>query len=202
MGQEVSCTARWAGKNVCGKALLENSEIIFGGEVRLKIPFSAIRGLTAVAGELRLKTDHGLVVFELGGRAEKWCQKIANPKSAVEKLGLKPGDPVSVLGRLDADFLKKLEERNSEITNGKVARDTRWIFWGVTTREDLRDLEKIACKMEGNAALWVIYAKGQKTLTEADVLIAGRKAGLKDVKVVAFHTTHTALKFVIPVEKR
>ena len=33
-------------------------------------------------------------------------------------------------------------------------------------------------------------------------LAAGRKAGLKDVKVVGFSPTHTALKFVIPVENR
>jgi hypothetical protein len=50
--------------------------------------------------------------------------------------------------------------------------------------------------------LWVVYAKGRKEMSELDVLNAGRKAGLKDVKVVGFSATHTALKFVIPVEKR
>jgi hypothetical protein len=34
------------------------------------------------------------------------------------------------------------------------------------------------------------------------VISAGRKAGLKDVKVVGFSPRHTALKFVIPVNKR
>jgi hypothetical protein len=33
-------------------------------------------------------------------------------------------------------------------------------------------------------------------------LAAGRKCGLKDVKVVGFSSTHTALKFVIPLSKR
>jgi hypothetical protein len=50
--------------------------------------------------------------------------------------------------------------------------------------------------------LWVVYPKGKKALTEADVLGAGRKAGLKDVKVVGFSATHTALKFVVHAEKR
>jgi len=50
--------------------------------------------------------------------------------------------------------------------------------------------------------LWVVYPKGRKEITEGDVLGAGRKAGLKDVKVVGFSLTHTALKFVIPVERR
>jgi hypothetical protein len=50
--------------------------------------------------------------------------------------------------------------------------------------------------------LWVVYAKGKKEITENDVLSRGRKAGLKDIKVVGFSSTHTALKFVRPVEKR
>jgi hypothetical protein len=52
------------------------------------------------------------------------------------------------------------------------------------------------------AALWIVYPKGQKGITEDDVIAAGRKTGLKDVKVVAFSPTHTALKFVVPLDKR
>src|SRR5258706_15039220 len=87
MGQEVVCTARWGGKSVRGKALLETAEIIFRGDERKKIPFSAIRGMEAKDGELRLKTDEGQVVFELGERAEKWRWKVANPKPEVGEVG-------------------------------------------------------------------------------------------------------------------
>jgi hypothetical protein len=66
----------------------------------------------------------------------------------------------------------------------------------------LGEVKKIAGKMKGSAALWVVYPKGQKSITETDVIGAGRKAGLKDVKVVGFSASHTALKFVIPLERR
>ncbi len=201
MGQEVVCTARWGGKSVHGKALLETAEIIFRGDERKKIPFSAIRGMEAKDGELRLKTDEGQVVFELGDRAEKWREKIANPKSVVEKLGVKPGEPVAVFGRLDGEFLKKLKEQKSAIAQ-KIVDRVGWIFFGAETREGLGEVKKIAGKMKGSAALWVVYPKGQKSITETDVIDSGRKAGLKDVKVVGFSATHTALKFVIPLEKR
>jgi hypothetical protein len=56
--------------------------------------------------------------------------------------------------------------------------------------------------VKGAAALWIVYPKGQKSITENDVITAGRKTGLKDVKVVGFSSTHTALKFVIPLDKR
>jgi len=55
---------------------------------------------------------------------------------------------------------------------------------------------------KGAAALWIVYPKGPKDITENDVLAAGRKAGLKDVKVAGFSPTHTALKFVIPAARR
>jgi hypothetical protein len=50
--------------------------------------------------------------------------------------------------------------------------------------------------------LWVVYPKGQRMLTEGMVLEAGRASGVKDVKVVGFSATHTALKFVVSVAKR
>jgi len=77
-----------------------------------------------------------------------------------------------------------------------------WIFLSAETRDALGEVRKIAGKLKGSAALWVVYPKGQQSITETDVIAAGRKAGLKDVKVVCFSATHTALKFIIPVEKR
>jgi len=40
----------------------------------------------------------------------------------------------------------------------------------------LGEVKKIAGKLKGNAALWVVYPKGQKHITEMDVISAGRKA--------------------------
>ena len=77
-----------------------------------------------------------------------------------------------------------------------------WIFFAADSAKDLSQVSKLAKQLKGAAALWIVYPKGQKQITENDVLTAGRKSGLKDVKVVGFSPTHTALKFVIPVEKR
>src|SRR5258708_23810291 len=110
MGQEVVCTARWGGKSVRGKALLETAEIIFRGDERRKIPFSAIRGMEAKDGELRLRTDEGLVVFELGERAEKWREEIANPKAGGGELWGKPGVAGAVFVEVGGECLWKLQQ--------------------------------------------------------------------------------------------
>ena len=82
------------------------------------------------------------------------------------------------------------------------APDSPWIFLAAGKSGELANVKQIAKGMRGAAALWIIYPKGQKTITENDVRGAGLKAGLTDVKVASFSATHTALKFVIPVAKR
>jgi len=202
VGNEVSCEVRFGKQQSEGKALLETSEILFRGEFRLKIPFSTIKSAKAVDGELRLQTAEGLAVFHLGAAAEKWCEKILHPKSRMEKLGVKPGAKISLRGEFDAGFLTEIGKLTNSVSKSKVAPDSEWIFFAVDSKEDLGALPKISKSMKGAAALWIVYPKGQKQITENDVLAAGRKSGLKDVKVVGFSAAHTALKFVIPLSRR
>jgi hypothetical protein len=202
MGNEASCKVQFGKQQSEGKALLETSEILFRGEFRLKIPFSTIKSAKVVDGELRLQTADGLAVFQLGATAEKWCDKILHPKSRIDKLGVKPGAKVSLVGGLDTGFLAEMGKLTTSVSGNKIAADSEWIFFAVDSKEDLGALSKISKSMEGAAALWIVYPKGQKHITENDVLAAGRKSGLKDLKVVGFSATHTALKFVIPVSHR
>lgn len=203
MGNETKCTVRLGTQKSEGKTLLETSELIFRGEkFRLKIALGKMRSVKAVNGELRIAFAKENAIFELGPLAEKWANKILHPKTVMEKLGVRADSSVVQMGRLGEDFLQKLRGRTKKISDGSITADTEWIFLGAESRRDLEQIKKFARVMKGAAALWVVYPKGQKAITEKDVLTAGRAAGLKDVKVVGFSATHTALKFVIPVLKR
>lgn len=202
MGSEVKCTVRF-GKEVSeGKALLEASEVLFRGKFRLKIPFASIKSATAVDGELRLQTANGLAILELGPAAEKWREKILHPKTRIEKIGIKPGARISLFGSFDSDFLEELKPLAGSITKDKVAPSADTIFFAAESQKDLSQVAKLAKSMKGATALWIVYPKGQESITENDVITTGRKTGLKDVKVVGFSSTHTALKFVLPLDKR
>jgi hypothetical protein len=201
MGNEANCAVRISGKRRRGKALLETAELVFrGAEFRLRIAFGEIRGVTAGNGELRVKTKDGLAVFELGTAAEKWREKILHPKSRAEKLGIQAGLGVFVSGELDEEFRRELLKAGT--LKKKSAEGADLIFLATSERSRLDQVSQIAGRMKGPAALWVVYPKGRKEPTENDVLQAGREAGLKDVKVVGFSASHTALKFVIPVKRR
>ena len=202
MGNEAACKVQFGKQQSNGKALLETSEILFRGEFRLKIPFSMIKSAKAADGELRLQTADGLAIFHLGEAAGKWCDKILHPKSRIEKLDLKPGTRVVLLGSFEQGLLKEVDALTKSVSKGKVAADTECIFFAADSKKDLGALPKISKSMKGAAALWIVYPKGQKQITELDVLASGRKTGLKDVKVVGFSPTHTALKFIIPLSNR
>ena len=186
MGQEIKCRVDYGKQSSKGQALLETTEVLFRGDFRLKIPFRSISALEASSGKLKIAFDGGSAVFHLGDKAEKWAARIRNPPSRLDKLGVKPGTKVQLVGRHDDDFRKELVERGA--VNSRSKPDL--VFLSVKSKEELVELAWV-----GDAAVWVIYPKGVKSVTENDVLAAGRAAGWVDVKVCGFSDTHTALKF-------
>jgi hypothetical protein len=195
LGQKIACCAKFRGKLSPGKALLESNEIIFHGDFRLKIPFASIMEIKTQDGQLHVKTAEGIAVFELRDRAEKWRDKIQNPKSVIDKLGVKARDTVRLLGTFDKQFHQTLRNRRAKIVEHDGAS---WIFFEAQDRAQLCQVKSIVSRLKGTSALWMVYPKGQKGITERDVRETALRHGLKDVKVVGFSDTHTALKFVRP----
>jgi hypothetical protein len=151
---------------------------------------------------LHVQGTEGVAIFEIGESAPKWREKILHPKSRMEKLGVKPSTRVSLLGNFDEELLHELSALTGNVNTAAIAGDAQCVFFAAPSRKELATLPKHAKKLKGSAALWVIYPKGLKEITETDVIGAGRKAGLKDVKVVGFSPMRTALKFVIPLSQR
>ena len=201
MGQEADCVARIGRRVMMGRALLETSEIIFRGERRVVVPFAAIRSARAAGGVLRIVTDEGRVALELGPLAEKWLAKIRHPKSVIDKLGVKPGQVVSVLGVADAGFLRDAGTR-AELSVGRLRKRSNLAFLGAETQSTLKRLAVLRDAIARDGGIWVVWPKGQPHIKEDHVRAAGKDAGLVDVKVVAFSPTHSALKLVIPLSKR
>jgi hypothetical protein len=195
MGQELECKLHYQRRTVAGKAYLETDHVLFRGADRLKIPFKDLTAVTAAAGVLKLEFDRGPASFELGAAAEKWAQKILHPPSRLDKLGLKPGLSVQLVGDFAPDFVQEVGERAS-------APKSDLIFFAAVDKRALARVPKLIATMKPDGALWIVYPKGVTAIREIEVIESGRAAGLKDVKVAAFSSTHTALKFVIPVAKR
>ena len=114
-------------------------------------------------------------------------------RSRIDKLGVKPGMRVSVEGEL-GDLLPELSGRDAEL----VASNVDIAFLGVEDAGALGCVPETWARVCERGAMWIVYPKGVKAVTQNDVLAAGRALGLLDVKVISFSGTHTALRFVAP----
>lgn len=214
MGLEANCTVRHAGQTAAGKAHLDAKEITFrGGALRLKVAFADIRSAVAARGELRLGFPGGPAVFTLGPAAEKWALKIRYPRPLIDKLGVKPGQTVSLVGRCDDDsFLQQLNGRTANVTQRTPRRGSHFIFYFTESLRDLARLSRLRAQLDPAGAIWVLWPKPQKKtkeqpakpspLKEDDVRKAALKSGLVDVKVVSFSDTRSGLKLMVPIAKR
>lgn len=151
-----------------------------------------MRSAAASDGVLLLAFDGGEARFELGERAERWAERIRNPRTLADKLGLKEGLRVGVL-RLDAEVLAGY---------GPPEERSDLLFLGVESRADLERIAELVPLLAPSGGIWVVAPKGRGDPSELDVLHAGRAARLTDVKVAKFSETHTAHKFVIPRDRR
>jgi hypothetical protein len=186
MGQEAKCRVEFEGKSSLGKALLETNELIFRGDFRLKILHRAISTMEARDGRLNVVFDGGRAVFHLGDAAEKWATRIRNPPSRLDKLGVKPGMRVRLIGRFDPAFTDELKTRGAQVVRSKA----ELTLLAAGTKDQLVELAYLT-----DGPVWVVYPKGVKTITENDVIAAGRAIGMVDVKVASFSAEQTALKF-------
>src|SRR5260370_38214786 len=196
MGQDLACRMQYQRGSVAGKAYLETDHILFRGDERVKIPLKGLQGVSAKGGVLTLEFAGGPAELEIGAAAEKWAQKILHPPTRADKLGVKPGLTVRLIGEFDAAFLEELRE--TQIVKAKADL----LFFLAADRKPLERIAKLITALKPASALWVVYPKRVAEIREVEVIQSGRTAGLEDVKVASFSPTHTALEFVIPVAQR
>jgi hypothetical protein len=204
MGLEATCQARMGRASSAGKARLEETDLVFRGEgeFRFKVSFKDLQRVDARGGALYLEWADGKAVLELGDEAARWAEKIKNPPSLLDKLGVKPGQRVSVVGIEDRRFLDDLAARVDDLTRGRAKAGSDLVLVAMSDRSDLPQLAKLREAIKATGAIWVVWPKGRQEFREDDVREFGKTAGLVDVKVARFSETLSALKMMIPRAQR
>lgn len=110
---------------------------------------------------------------------------------------------VAILDVDDPDIRAQIAERTTDLTEGWPEPDTDVVLFGAESLDQLGALEALATRIRPNGGIWIVSRKGrERTIRDVDVIDASISAGLIDNKVVSFSATHTALRAVIPVDKR
>jgi hypothetical protein len=205
VGQEIKTTLRWDGRIIEVTALLETDSIIFRGGTSLTVPFREMMSVEANSGWLELKTQRGLMLLELGPKAEIWREKIKNPKALVEKLGLDETKRVAIVGKLDPDVRAEIEGSGANVAKTARGKDLDVVFFAAGTKKDLEKLPSAKEMIADTGGIWIVYPKGlsgEDAITERAVLTAGRTLSLTDNKVAKVNEELTAVRFVIPASQR
>ncbi len=205
MGREAACRARFEGRTLTGRAQLETDVVLFRSQeagVRVRVPFVEVSTAEAHGGWLRLVWGSESLELELGQQAGVWQERVRNPRSLLDKLGVKAGLRVSVIGLDEGDLVSQLESRGAEVTVGRTLRASDLILYRADSVRELGRLGRLRSSLVSNGGIWVVSPKGDPTIRDLDVMAAAKHAGLVDVKVARWSETHTALKLVIPVALR
>jgi hypothetical protein len=203
MGAEATCAVTFKGKTATARVRLETDALqIRGRNVKVDVPLKAMKTVVARNGSLVIGHSGGALTLRLGAAATRWADKILHPPSRLTKIGARPEWRTIVVGDLANDFVEALRAAVDTVSVRRKVKEVDAVFVGVSNPSDFKHLLGLKALLKPGGALWLIRPKGSAHVTEAAVMAAGKAVGLIDVKVVAFSSTHSALKFVIPVKDR
>jgi hypothetical protein len=201
MGREAKCSATWNRQRSEGKALLETESVIFRGDFRVEVPFAAITRVAASRGRLTVESGEGTLVVDLGPDADRWAEKIQNPPTLADKLGITEATRVAVIGVGDPAVLEAVRRRAKTVTD-RPGTHSEIVIVAMDRATDLRRFERLRQVIPDDGAIWSIRPKGVAEVSESAVRASALAAGLVDVKVARVSATHTAEKFVLPRTSR
>jgi hypothetical protein len=123
-----------------------------------------------------------------------------SPRPLLDKLGVKPGQRVAIVGLDDAAFAALLATRVA-VTDDRADLDL--VFYGADSAAELAAIADLVPALAPRGALWIVSLKGKLArIGHPQTIAAGKAAGLVDNKVVAFSETRTAFRFTRPLAKR
>ena len=203
MGTELVTTVKIGSKKLEAKVLIESNTLIIRGVERKVIPLQHMQSVSLKSGTILFSFEKESYQIVLGDRAEKWFEKIKNPKSVMDKIGIKSDSTVAIINISDFNFINDVKKLTKKITINKSLKNTDIIIGEANNPVEAEKRFSLKKYLQSNGAIWIVSRKGKSaSIKDVEVMEIGRNYGFVDVKVVSFSESHTALKFVIPVNDR
>ena len=133
------------------------------------------------------------------------AEKDYSHRDVTDKLGLKPGQVVRVVGRGDAALLGRVRAKigRALARSGRAPADVA-LFWPKRAEEITPALARLRGEIVENGGIWVLTAKKGQTsasgmgyLNQSDLIPLGLAAGLVDNKTCSVSERESGMRFVI-----
>ena len=120
----------------------------------------------------------------------------------LDKLGVRPGHRVSVIGTFKRAFIDDLRDRGANVSV-KLRPESDLIFYWTGSPGDFDRLPELRAAIKPNGAIWLVRLKGKDaTLKDTDLIDAGLSARMVDNKIASFSDTESAMRLVIRLVDR
>jgi hypothetical protein len=136
-------------------------------------------------------------------------EKDYSHRDVTDKLGLKPGFAVRVVGRGDKTLLARVCEKTGRKMAGDGAPADVILYWPKTAQEITTTLAELRSAIVPSGGIWVITAKkgcrsasGMEYLNQTDLIPLGLAAGLVDNKTCSVSESESGMRFVIRKKDR
>lgn len=124
-------------------------------------------------------------------------------RSLFDKLGVSSAAHVAIAGSHDPAFTAALDAVLNKAASRALRGRYDLVFLKLDTPRDLSRISNAAAHLKPAGALWIFHPKGRGAAPrDAEVRAAGLAAGLVDNKISAYTDSHTATRFVIPLDRR
>ncbi len=136
-------------------------------------------------------------------------EKDYSHRDITDKLGLKPGHDVRVIGKGDKALLARVREKiGRRLINDGAPADVI-LYWPKTSEEITPTLTELRTAIVPNGGIWVMTAKkgcrsasGMEYLNQTDLIPLGLAAGLVDNKTCSVSESESGMRFVIRKKDR
>lgn len=131
-------------------------------------------------------------------------EKDYSHRDVTDKLGLKPGHAVRVVGKGDKDLLARAREKIGRKFISEDDQADVILYWPKTVGEITPTLAELRETIVSAGGIWVITAKrdqksasGMEYLNQTDLIPLGLAAGLVDNKTCSVSERESGMRFVI-----
>jgi len=191
------------GRDHTGDALLETDELLLrvaGEPKRRRCKLALLENVVGEGATLSFTHTGTRVAIQVNDAA-RWAARIRSPPSLLDKLRLGASSHAHIAGLEDDETFQELLKAG-EIVRVPLGPEARVVVVGITTREQLSIVKRARDAVGDALALWSVYPKGQKELSEDHVRRAARAEGMVDVLVVRFSEKRSGLLLVVRKSER
>src|SRR5262245_59855690 len=144
MGAETTCAVTVNGKTSAAKVRLETTLLqIRGTDLKLDVPFSAMKKVAAHDGSVSIGYAGGRVTRALGTSAARWADKIMHRPSRLAKIGARAEWRTVVVGDVEKEFIEELRAAVDSVSVGRMLKGIDAAFVSVSRPVDFKRIASV-----------------------------------------------------------